>query len=105
MRWRVDLAACRRPDQAPHRTTQPSGWCRSRDLPSRVGAASLRTLAMNVIESIAAYHPEMTTWRLDFHVDPEIGFEEFRLGRRQGAWCRVKATARRQLSGRPVTMP
>ena len=33
---------------------------------------------MAVIDRIAAFHPEMTAWRRDFHAHPEIGFEEVR---------------------------
>jgi metal-dependent amidase/aminoacylase/carboxypeptidase family protein len=33
---------------------------------------------MAVIDRIAAFHPEMTEWRRDFHAHPEIGFEEVR---------------------------
>jgi amidohydrolase len=33
---------------------------------------------MAVIDRIAAFHPEMTEWRRDFHMHPEIGFEEVR---------------------------
>ena len=33
---------------------------------------------MPVINRIAEFHPEMTEWRHDFHMHPEIGFEEVR---------------------------
>jgi hippurate hydrolase len=33
---------------------------------------------MPVINRIAEFHPEMTAWRRDFHMHPEIGFEEVR---------------------------
>jgi hippurate hydrolase len=33
---------------------------------------------MPVINRIAEFHPEMTEWRRDFHMHPEIGFEEVR---------------------------
>ncbi len=33
---------------------------------------------MTVVDRIAEYHDEMTTWRRDFHAHPEIGFEEVR---------------------------
>ncbi|GAB5388825.1 MAG: M20 aminoacylase family protein [Alphaproteobacteria bacterium] len=33
---------------------------------------------MPVINRIAHYHDEMTAWRRDFHMHPEIGFEEVR---------------------------
>jgi len=33
---------------------------------------------MPVINRIAEFHPEMTAWRHDFHMHPEIGFEEIR---------------------------
>src|SRR3546814_9184344 len=35
-------------------------------------------LPMPVINSIAAAEDEMTAWRRDFHMHPELGFEEFR---------------------------
>jgi hippurate hydrolase len=31
-----------------------------------------------VINRIAEFHPEMTAWRRDFHMHPELGFEEHR---------------------------
>ncbi len=34
--------------------------------------------AMPVINTIASLHDEMTAWRRDFHMHPEIGFEEVR---------------------------
>jgi hippurate hydrolase len=33
---------------------------------------------MPVINRIAEFHPEMTAWRRDFHMHPELGFEEHR---------------------------
>ncbi len=33
---------------------------------------------MPVINRIADFHPEMTAWRHDFHMHPELGFEEVR---------------------------
>lgn len=33
---------------------------------------------MPVINRIAEFHPEMAEWRRDFHMHPEIGFEEIR---------------------------
>jgi amidohydrolase len=33
---------------------------------------------MPIINRIADYHPEMTAWRRDFHMHPELGFEEHR---------------------------
>ena len=33
---------------------------------------------MPIINRIAEFHPEMTAWRQDFHMHPELGFEEFR---------------------------
>lgn len=33
---------------------------------------------MPIINRIAEFHPEMTAWRRDFHMHPEIGFEEVR---------------------------
>lgn len=33
---------------------------------------------MPVINRIAEFHPEMTEWRQDFHMYPELGFEEHR---------------------------
>jgi hippurate hydrolase len=33
---------------------------------------------MPVINRIAEFHPEMTEWRRDFHMHPELGFEEHR---------------------------
>jgi amidohydrolase len=33
---------------------------------------------MPIINRVAEFHPEMTEWRRDFHMHPELGFEEFR---------------------------
>jgi len=33
---------------------------------------------MPIINRIAEYHPDMTAWRRDFHMHPELGFEEHR---------------------------
>ncbi len=33
---------------------------------------------MPVLNRIAEFHPEMTAWRRDFHMHPELGFEEVR---------------------------
>ncbi|WP_431284106.1 M20 aminoacylase family protein [Humitalea sp. 24SJ18S-53] len=33
---------------------------------------------MPVMNRIAEFHPEMTAWRRDFHMHPEIGLEEYR---------------------------
>jgi metal-dependent amidase/aminoacylase/carboxypeptidase family protein len=33
---------------------------------------------MPVINRIAEFHSEMTAWRHDFHMHPELGFEEHR---------------------------
>ena len=33
---------------------------------------------MPIINRIAEFHPEMTEWRQDFHMHPELGFEEHR---------------------------
>jgi amidohydrolase len=33
---------------------------------------------MPIINRIAEFHPEMTAWRQDFHMHPELGFEEHR---------------------------
>ncbi|MBY0338548.1 MAG: amidohydrolase [Acetobacteraceae bacterium] len=33
---------------------------------------------MAVLNRIAEFHPEMTAWRRDFHMHPELGFEEHR---------------------------
>jgi hypothetical protein len=33
---------------------------------------------MPIINRIAEFHPEMTEWRRDFHMHPELGFEEHR---------------------------
>ena len=33
---------------------------------------------MQIRDRIAAFHPDMTAWRRDFHAHPEIGFEEHR---------------------------
>jgi hippurate hydrolase len=35
---------------------------------------------MPVLNSIAAFHPEMTAWRRDIHAHPELGYEEHRTG-------------------------
>ena len=33
---------------------------------------------MPIINRVAEFHSEMTAWRRDFHMHPELGFEEFR---------------------------
>ena len=33
---------------------------------------------MPVINRIAEFHPELTAWRRDFHMHPELNFEEHR---------------------------
>jgi hippurate hydrolase len=33
---------------------------------------------MAIVNRIAEFHPEMTAWRRDFHMHPELGFEEHR---------------------------
>ncbi len=41
-------------------------------------AAAGYAAAMPIINRIAEFHPEMTAWRRDFHMHPELGFEEHR---------------------------
>ena len=50
----------------------------ARRVAARLRASSSRRALSTAPASLAAIHPEMTAWRHDFHMHPELGFEETR---------------------------
>eukprot|EP00939_MAST-03C_sp_MAST-3C-sp1_P002646 g2646.t1 len=53
------------------------GSKKRRQLSSEVAPAGTAP-SLNLKEDIVEFAPEMTAWRHDFHMHPELGFEEFR---------------------------